>query len=407
MADEIKSTEDTDVKVETVISEQSVDAASTERHSSHHHHHHRHKRKRTVKERINRFFNHKKVQKSIVAVVIVLFVALVVLSTYFYDRKDTDINIPGDISGDQEGSFADESTLRLYSFGVLSDIHLQYESGNADFERALTYLKDKVDFTCIAGDLVSFASKENMAEYRAYVDMHAGAMQVYECAGNHDTYPELGVAGMIDEQLWKNCTDDEVYYSFEKGDDVFIMLGLKSEKPNELLPDGSLQWLENTLEENKNKRCFVFQHAPELTDATADPSGTYSDIMEGADGKAFVELIKKYPNTVWFHGHTHATLGLKQNPVAHLDYRSVHIPSLTAPRFYDVANNVLSDYYFDGYGNKIWGSTLSEGYIVDVYANKIVIRGINFAAGENGTQVQPFKDEIYALDTTLRVIEEE
>lgn len=81
------------------------------------------------------------------------------------------------------------------------------------------------------------------------------------------------------------------------------------------------------------------------------------------------------------------------------------MPSLTSPRFYDVDNQTLADYYYDGYGNKIWGSGLAEGYIIDVYANKIIIRGINFAAGEKANEVQAFADEIYVLDTCLRLIE--
>lgn len=91
----------------------------------------------------------------------------------------------------------------LYSFGVVSDTHIQYETGVADFQRALTYLRDRVAFTCISGDLVSFANTENMAAYKSCVDGYAGGMPVYECAGNHETYPANGVSGTLDEALWK------------------------------------------------------------------------------------------------------------------------------------------------------------------------------------------------------------
>ena len=297
-----------------------------------------------------------------------------------------------------------EDTI-LYSFGVLSDLHIQYETGLNDFQRALIYLRDRVSFTCIPGDLVSFASAENMAKYKEYVDNYAGNMSLYECAGNHETFPELGVGDVLDETLWKETTGKDLYYSFTQGNDVFIFLSIYKHSQTGLFPSGSLEWLETTLENNKNRRCFVFQHIPQSKfDKCADPSNSYdSSTMEGTEGQSFVALMKKYQNVVWFHGHTHVTLGVEQYPVSdELGYRSVHIPSLVSPRFYDESTGSLTDYYFDANNNKIWGSTLAEGYIVDVYENKIVLRGINFASGTNKDEVSAMQDEVYVLDTTIQ-----
>lgn len=296
--------------------------------------------------------------------------------------------------------YAEETPL--YSFGALSDLHIQYETGLADFQRALTYLKDRVPFTCICGDLVSFADASNMAQYKSYVDTYAGDMPVYECAGNHETYPALGVGGTLDSALWRSTTGKETYYSFNYGDDVFIFLSLKSESPSSLFVDGGLDWLQQTLEANKNKRCFVWQHVQDPNDASADPSHCYSNILDGTSGAEFLRIIRQYKNTIWFHGHTHLTFGAEKYPVNEdLGYRSVHIPSLSGPRFYNAETNTLENYYFDEQGNKIWGSLLAEGYIVDVYENKIVLRGINFAAGSNKDQIAAIADEVYVFDTTI------
>ena len=166
--------------------------------------------------------------------------------------------------------------------------------------------------------------------------------------------------------------------------------------------DGGLDWLEQTLEANKNKRCFVWQHVQDPQDDGADPSHSYSPILNGTQGQTFLSLLRKYKNTVWFHGHTHVTFGVEQYPVREeLGYRSVHIPSLSSPRFYNAETNALEDYYFDEYGNKIWGSSMAEGYIVDVYEGKIVLHGINFADGDNKDQVAAMADEVYVFDTTL------
>lgn len=290
----------------------------------------------------------------------------------------------------------------LYSFGALSDLHIQYETGLDDFQRALTYLKSRVPFTCICGDLVSYADAATMAQYKNYVDTYAGNMPIYECAGNHETYPELGVGANIDASLWKSTTGKETFYSFNYGNDVFIFLSLKSERPNDLFVDGGLTWLAQTLEANKNKRCFVWQHVQDPADASADPTHYYSNILGGTSGAEFLRIIRQYKNTIWFHGHTHLTFGAEKYPVnEELGYRSVHIPSLSGPRFYNAETNALENYYFDEHGNKIWGSLLAEGYIVDVYESKIVLRGINFAAGTNKNEVSAFPDEVYVLDTTL------
>lgn len=294
----------------------------------------------------------------------------------------------------------------IYSFGAISDVHIQYNTGVADFQRALTYLRDRVSFTCICGDLVEYATEENMIEYKACVDAYAGGMPLYECAGNHETYPSLGVGGTLDTALWTNTTGKQPCYSFEYNGDVFIFLSLKSENKNSLFVDGGLEWLQQTLEANRNKRCFVWQHVQDPADTCADPSHRYSNILDGTHGAEFLRLIRHYKNVVWFHGHTHLSFTEEHYPVGDsLGYRSVHIPSLVSPRLYDEVSDSLKDYYYNENNVQIWTAIWSEGYIVDVYPNRIVLRGINFAAGENRDDVKPFASEIYTIDTILQTVD--
>lgn len=296
-----------------------------------------------------------------------------------------------------------EEDTPLYSFGALSDLHIQYETGTSDFQKAMKVLTGRTSFTCICGDLVSFASSENMEEYKNYAQL----FELYECGGNHETYPELGVGGDLDQELWKSTTGKDPYYSFTYGDDVFIFLSLKSERPNDLFVDGGLTWLQQTLETNRNKRCFVWQHVQDPNDDGADPSHSYSNILNGTHGAEFLKLLRHYKNTIWFHGHTHLTFGAEQYPVSEkLGYRSVHIPSLQGIRFYDETTNSLTNYYYDEYGNKVWGAVFSEGYIVDVYENKIVLVGVDFVKCDIDTpNAEPYVVESYTIDTTLQEIE--
>ena len=177
---------------------------------------------------------------------------------------------------------------------------------------------------------------------------------------------------------------------------IFLFLSLRTETT---FTSGGLAWLESQLETNKTKRCFVFQHIHDPQDDSADPSHSYSDMLAHTDGKAFLALMRRYTNAVWFHGHTHLTLGDERYPVSEsLGYRSVHIPSLSGVRFYDTASNSLSNYFYKN-GIQTWGSEFAEGYVVDVYANRIVLRGVDFAAGANKADVQMMPNEVYTLST--------
>ncbi len=318
-----------------------------------------------------------------------------------------------------------EPSTLLYSFGALSDTHIQYETGVDDLKRALPYLDDKVEFICICGDLVWCANNDYMAEYKSIVeDTALTTKPIYECAGNHETYPENATTGKVDEAEfadtigWEhqtNCTGTSLYYYFTYRDDVFIMFSLLTDSPV-TFPNGALDWLQSVLEANRNKRCFIFQHIHDPSDATADPSGSYSPILDKTeDGVAFLKLMKHYKNAVWFHGHTHLSITTDvkgYTPVSDvLGYKSVHIPSLQGVRYYDAEANALRTYYTDENGNTVQGGAHAEGYIVDVYDNKLVLRGIDFAVHYYNAdwtsryEAEPMKDRVYTLATTLRTVE--
>lgn len=308
----------------------------------------------------------------------------------------------------------------LYSFAALADTHIQYATGADDLRRALPYLEDKVDFICICGDLVWCAEDSYMAEYRAITsDTTLTTKPIYECAGNHESYPANATTGTVDKTEWEattgwanhtDCVGDSMYYCFTHGDDVFIMLSLVTDSPV-TFADGALDWLQNVLETNHRKRCFVFQHIHDPADASADPSGKYSPILDqSADGQRFLQLMRRYPNAVWFHGHTHLSITTTHNdykPVStKLGYKSVHVPCLQGPRYYDAEADALMTYYYDANGNKVQGGSHAEGWIVDVYADKIVLRGIDFAKLNYNADwtyyytVEPMPGCIFVLDTT-------
>lgn len=263
---------------------------------------------------------------------------------------------------------------KLYSFGAISDVHLQYDTARPDFQRALTYFKDveKVDFVCISGDLTSGGTDEQLTEYRDYITQYAGNMPVYAVAGNHEAYRGSTLENIIDQY-----TGHKLYYSFEHGNDAFVMVGIRGNSENNLFTDAELQWLADTLETYKDKRVFLFQHV-RPQDGCGNALGIYNnDIWGGDEAVEFERLLRAYPNTIHFHGHSHLKFSLQErDKSANIDKRyggwSVHVPSISVPRG-PVSEIDLS---------RVELYAESEGYVVDVYENGIHLRGRDFVKGE-------------------------
>ena len=172
---------------------------------------------------------------------------------------------------------------KLYSFGALSDVHLQYTTAQTDFQRALTYLNDVEDVasTCISGDLTSNGTAEELAVYKNYIDTYSPNTPVYAIPGNHEGM-NSGILEIIE-----TYTGHPLYYSFTHGNDVFVMVGVKADSEGSLFAAEELQWLYETLEANRNKRCFVFEHV-NPQDSCGNAMGIYAyNIWGGTEATVF------------------------------------------------------------------------------------------------------------------------
>lgn len=281
---------------------------------------------------------------------------------------------------------------KLYSFGALADVHIQRATGTTDFQRALTYFNEveKVSFTCIAGDLGVNGTDAEFIQYAQFVGSYSPNTPVYECTGNHDVETTRAAADGL-----KTYTGHSLYYTFAHGDDVFIFFGMSGwpSKTGTIFEQSALQWLYEMLEANRNKRCFVFEHCPRFDgsglpypDAT-EPTG---NLLSYPEGLVFQSLMEHYKNVIWFHGHTHSKFHC-QADCAYANYdrmfgcHSVHIPSGQSTKYYN--------------GSWVTEDENSEGYVVDVYKNHIVLRGRDFA----NERFLPIAT--YCIDTTLQTVE--
>lgn len=304
------------------------------------------------------------------------------------------------------GRLAQPKSTKIYSFSALADIHLTYDTANEDFQRALTYAESNCDFTCIAGDLTSTGGDESqLALYKSIVDTYAPTKPVHGIAGNHEHYHNYSYG------YWEKYVGHPLYYSFEQGDDVFIMVGHYGGYhgdgigwlATETWSQEELQWLYETLEANRNKRCFIFTHVLPHEHGVGNPNNLYVTAgkptlwytNDGGIGQAFMSLLKHYKNIILFHGHSHTRFWLqeldeKANYSSADGYRSVHIPSLSVPR--DPNGTALTEIYAE-----------SEGYIVDVYDDYIILNGRDFIDNDNDGNILPIAT--YKIDTKLVEIE--
>lgn len=294
---------------------------------------------------------------------------------------------------------------RLYRFGLLSDVHNAKASiinDDQDFQNALKFFNEKedVNFTCICGDITENGSETQLNNYKTNVDTYSPNTPVYTCTGNHDC------SGFNDE-TWEQYTGCKRCFSFMHNNDVFVFLSMRywslgSSGTPYLEED--IDWLEDILKENENKRVFIFTHL-----FFPDKAGNFNEIypsgnwLGGKQLERLNRLNELYLNAIWFGGHSHWMWYLQYlNDKANI-YRSfsnnkptcgwtVHLPSCAKPID---SNGTTRD---DGDES----DACSEGAIVDIYENYIIVRGISFKSKTDSnynTKYLPIAQ--YKLDTNI------
>ena len=302
------------------------------------------------------------------------------------------------------GRMTPPDTEPLYTFGLVSDVHIGASNISAygyswtKFDNTLSYLKDIGCMFCvITGDLTvtglytqageDYLDVTQFAKYKEICDRYN--LPIYELMGNHESYYGMPIENNLD--LMETYTGkSDLSYAFARGNDVFILCG--QNHGSSVMTDADFQWLTETLEVNKDKRCFVFIH-PYIEEDSGDPldvreNSIFDDRFWGAANRnAFLNLMRQYPNVILFHGHSHMKFGYQEydvnaNYTERNGFKSVHIPSLATPRDIDFDTMESED-----------DPAESQGYIVDVYKNCIVLNGMDFVNNE------PVPLGTYKIDT--------
>lgn len=282
---------------------------------------------------------------------------------------------------------------KLYSIGLLSDIHIDVTDDKSnsvsDLQNALSRFKtENVTAICCSGDTVVDGTQ---AEVEKFIEVkNSTTIPMYIARGNHDCR-DYSVAN------WNLVEPNGVYFEKEIGGDIYLFMGMKAESYNlNLFSTEQLNWLKNRLEYYKNRRVFLFEHV--FIEPTGNINGLYPHSsmgnVEEQPGKIFRNLMAKYRNVILFTGHSHLEfilqrLGDNANCSERTDSlcHRVHIPSCAKPRSNDVSTEDVKENTYTNYGS-------SEGYVMDVYQDYIILKGINFV----DNKYLPFAQ--YRINTT-------
>ena len=299
----------------------------------------------------------------------------------------------------------------LYSFGVLSDVHydrynlsLTGDDAVITFRNALNFMdKRGVSLVGLSGDVSTKSETDAFEKYNKTVNLYD--FPVYTCTGNHDVgygefldrWTSLVNVDAYNEPVRPGISDmaqnglDFVYAPEELGGDVFLFLSQVhwdyNSPDSRLLENDQLDWLETTLEKYKDRRVYLFFHTF-MADDEGDPAlgegnlindkGLTYDLVYTVgteDEVRFRALLQKYKNVVFFNGHSHWEFeGVTMNPIMNItdydgDYATfVHVPSVSSPRRAVMGSAKRFELYMRS----------SQGYLVKVYEDKIVLFGVQF-----------------------------
>lgn len=308
-----------------------------------------------------------------------------------------------------------------------------------------TVIPNRPDFT--VPPRTTYYDESQMVSYRDILSKFS--MPVYELYGNHENYngvamtAETTIEGVVYNSLERaksligipstaytvsSSLDTDTVEGTTKrpnrqvsavGNDLFILIG-QSESAKPMSTD-DLEWLKIILENNKNRRCFIFIHSfidddwgSSKSERTAEDQDGYilSDSGNpcGARGNAivgwwedyarstlidFLDTLKKYPNAIIFHGHSHMKfesqeLDVDANYTDKNGFKSVHIPSLGSPRRLLNTDGDWDVVTTDGYTEPE-----SQCYRVDVYEDCITLNGLSFlGASATPVPVGTYKIEV-------------
>lgn len=280
----------------------------------------------------------------------------------------------------------------LYSFGVVSDIHINRTNQDAqgDLRKAFSAFRNRgITRVFCCGDISTNHTEDELELFKAVKDQYP-EITFRSCTGNHDVqftdaqwlqYVGHGFSGGGSIRAYvKNVNRD-----------VFVFLPLakwEDARPYSYGDDDWADGLEQLLGLWSGKRVFLFMHYPINSESASfqypglKVGQHYGFGQNSPDNEAIAQKIEwacsqaGVRSVTVFSGHSHYEFGvqgveagfedtifLQDGAVGH-----VHVPSLVVPRDKDM--NVIHSGHPD--------QQPTQGYVVDVYPDHIKLMGLEF-----------------------------
>ncbi len=245
----------------------------------------------------------------------------------------------------------DKTPSPLFSFAILTDLHLNELDGREKLSRALEGLKndEKINFLLLLGDVDWPGS---LAEFKH--ELGSCNLPYHVVAGNHDA------------RRLRDFQDafGALYYSFEYGDCLFVGLFNASPAADDFhahhgeIDEQQAEWLRGVLQQAAEREpgfrnVFIFAHVPPLQPG----SPMYPAFRLTVDHTDLMyELCREFQVDAAFYGHTHINEAFEYQGTWHI----------TTPSLNWNFNTCF------GYDHKDWIAVNYGGYrVVHVHANEI------------------------------------
>ncbi|TJY44622.1 metallophosphoesterase [Cohnella pontilimi] len=296
-------------------------------------------------------------------------------------------------ASESNGSNSTKSETPLLTFPVISDIHVQwwYDTSQMKFMNALNDLysiNPNPDTMVINGDLGD-GMPADYAKLTELLNTNPHPKKMFYTMGNHeyykawhdadgwwnsDTFPNGETEQDSINRFLQFAGEKKVYYDqFVKGYH-FIFLGSEYYRQSDwnnledaYLSEEQLNWLKETLKKGAEdgKPIFVFLHQP-IPYTVSGTSFCCTNNRAVIQHEELKSILSGYPQVIFFSGHTHWELKLPLTLV-HDKFTMVNSSSVVQP-WTDDGNG----------GEMLAGPDDSEGLYVEVYKDKVKIKGRDF-----------------------------
>jgi len=150
----------------------------------------------------------------------------------------------------------------------------------------------------------------------------------------------------------------------------YVFIGSTVAARDAVFTKAQMEWLEDTLNKNRNGQpIFLFLHQPMLD--TVSGSSAAEGWSNVTNPTMLKDVLDKFPEVLMFNGHTHWTLDS--------DNCMYDGKGETASIFNTASVAYLWQSYDIPTGERLDGS---QGYYIQIYKDKVLVRGRDFVTGE-------------------------